>query len=148
MLSVLLVDDDPDHRELFSRVLTADGPRTLADTHRIDAAVLDVRLPQVGGIELCQALRARPATAELPVLMLSAHAQSRIAEAALDAGADDYLIKPVSRGELLTRLEAVMVRRTIATMLTASRAALLAARHALPLNADRVSQLTAPDRAA
>lgn len=73
-----------------------------------DAALLDVMLPGLGGVELCQALRARGRW--MPILMLTARDAIEDRIRGLDAGADDYLVKPFAFGELLARLRALIRR--------------------------------------
>ena len=138
--TVLIADDDADHRELLTLALHRAGHRviTVRDAPAamtalldggIDAALLDVRMPGESGIDLCRRLRAEPATALLPVMLISADVNDQRILAALHAGADDYLTKPFHRAELCARLENLMVRKPAATA-KAATAALAAARAA------------------
>ncbi len=132
---VLVVDDDVDHRDLLRmvlerhayRVLTTadtDGARRLIARGTVDAVLLDVRLPGESGIALCAALRGDPATRTLPVMLVSADAGDERITTGLAAGADDYLVKPFARTELIVRLDSMVARYG---RLAAGRAARLAA---------------------
>jgi signal transduction histidine kinase len=112
---VLVVDDNADLREYLSgllaphyRVVTAaDGRDALDAIHALapDLVVSDVMMPRMTGIELVQALRADPA-AVVPVILLSARAGEEATIEGLECGADDYLTKPFTAGELLARVRA------------------------------------------
>ncbi|HET8567581.1 MAG TPA: response regulator transcription factor [Candidatus Limnocylindria bacterium] len=112
-MRVLLVEDEPSVRDAVSRALrvagheietATDGARALelATDGRYDAIVLDLGLPKVDGIEVCRRLRASGST--VPVLMLTARAAVSDRVEGLDAGADDYVVKPFALDELLARL--------------------------------------------
>jgi two-component system, OmpR family, response regulator MprA len=117
-MKVLIVDDDRALREALRRALTlagydtvlaADGGEALALTATgPDAVVLDVGLPGMDGLEVCRTLRA--SGDRVPVLMLTARDAIADRIDGLDAGADDYLVKPFDVGELKARLRA-LVRR-------------------------------------
>jgi DNA-binding response OmpR family regulator len=136
--TVLVVDDDTDHRELMRLALSrfghhvleaadTDAAGRLLDHHRVDALLLDVRMPGESGIDFCRRLRADPATAILPIMFVTADVNDHHIVAALQAGADDYLTKPFHRAELGLRLDNVLARRNT----TPARAAMLASRGAL-----------------
>jgi two-component system, OmpR family, response regulator MprA len=119
-MHLLVVEDDAAVREALEVVLTLDGFRvsTAADgraglralhSARPDALVLDVLMPGLDGLEVCKRIRA--AGDHTPVLMLTARAEVAERVAGLDAGADDYLVKPFAREELLARVRALL-RRT------------------------------------
>jgi DNA-binding response OmpR family regulator len=76
-----------------------------------DLLVLDLNLPPPDGTEVCRLLRARPATAALPIIMLTARTSEADRVLGLDLGADDYLTKPFSLQELAARIRAVLRRR-------------------------------------
>lgn len=100
-------------REEGYEVLTADNAETgydLAATQGVDAVVLDWMLPGRSGVEVLRELRA--AGLAMPVLMLTARDQVQDRVAGLDAGADDYLVKPFDFSELLARLRALLRRKT------------------------------------
>jgi two-component system, OmpR family, response regulator MprA len=116
---VLVVDDEPTIRSSLSRALklerydadvAGDGAAALdrLGAERFDAIVLDVAMPGVDGLEVCRRLRV--AGDRTPVLMLTARDTVSDRVAGLDAGADDYLIKPFALAELLARLRAVLRR--------------------------------------
>jgi two-component system OmpR family response regulator len=118
-MRVLVVEDDPKMAGLIRRGLREEGMPVdvaangedalwMAGSTRYDALVLDVMLPGIDGFEACERLRADGVTA--PVLMLTARDAIEDRIAGLDGGADDYLTKPFSFGELLARLRA-LVRR-------------------------------------
>ena len=120
MSTILLVEDDPDIRELvayklsrggFEVIEAADGLAALqaARTRPPDAVVLDLGLPRLSGIEVCRELRAAPATAAVPIIMLTGAVRLQELEQAYAAGASDYLVKPFSPRELQRRVEAALV---------------------------------------
>jgi two-component system response regulator MprA len=123
--AVLVVDDDERVAASLRRSLeyagyrvsvAHDGPAALAAVHRERPAlvVLDVLLPGIDGYGVCRAVRADPGTADLMVLMLTARDATPDRVAGLDAGADDYLIKPFDHDELLARVRALLRRRPAA----------------------------------
>jgi two-component system response regulator MprA len=112
---VLLVEDDPAVRGAVERALRGAGHRTelatngaraleVATASPYDAIVLDLGLPDLDGLEVCR--RLRTAGNGVPVLMLTARAAVAERVEGLDAGADDYLVKPFALDELLARLRA------------------------------------------
>ena len=118
-MALLVVDDERSIREAVARALrangyevavAADGETALQNTYvmRPDALVLDVMMPGVDGIEVCRRLRA--SGAKVPVLMLTARDAIHDRVAGLDAGADDYLVKPFALDELLARVRALLRR--------------------------------------
>jgi two-component system, OmpR family, response regulator MprA len=122
----LLVDDDRALREAvgralrlegFSVTLATDGPEALelAAESPPDIVVLDVAMPAMSGLEVCKRMRARGARTS--VLMLTAKDGVRDRVEGLDAGADDYLVKPFSLEELLARVRAGVRRSQVATPL-------------------------------
>jgi two-component system, OmpR family, response regulator MprA len=119
-MRLLVVDDDTPVREALELVLGLDGfdvataangreaMRTIS-TRRPDAVILDVLMPDLDGLEVCRRIRATGD--RTPVLMLTARAEVSERVAGLEAGADDYLVKPFAREELIARLRALL-RRT------------------------------------
>jgi PAS domain S-box-containing protein len=116
-MHILVVDDDQAVRDSLKRSLeysgyevsaAEDGVQALARLAAVrpDAVVMDVMMPRLDGLELVAALRADPRTAGVPVLLLSARAGQEASIEGLEAGADDYLVKPFSSAELLARVRA------------------------------------------
>jgi two-component system response regulator MprA len=119
-VAILVVDDDAGLRRALRRVLVSqgfevevaeDGPAALARLHErpFDLVVLDVMMPGTDGIEICERLRSDGV--EVPVLMLTARDAVRDRVTGLEAGADDYLVKPFANEELVARIRALL-RRT------------------------------------
>ncbi|MEV6347045.1 response regulator [Actinoplanes sp. NPDC051851] len=143
MTTVLIADDEVDHRELLTLALRRAGYEVVSVANAaaavdalgrggIDAALIDVRMPGRSGIELCRDIRGNPATESLPIMVISADVHRNQIMAALHAGADDYLTKPFGREDLAQRLAHLLRRPGSEALRSAasSRAALLAARHA------------------
>jgi two-component system response regulator MprA len=118
-VAILVVDDDASLRKALRRVLVShgfevevaeDGVEALARlrSRPFDAIVLDVMMPGTDGIEVCEQLRAEGD--ELPVLMLTARDAVRDRVIGLEAGADDYLVKPFANEELVARIRALLRR--------------------------------------
>ena len=116
---ILVVDDDPEIRKLLARYIESQGFRVrLAascrelreqlTTHQIDLVVLDVMLPDGSGLDMCRDLRAQ--RSNVPVILLTALKEDVDRIIGLEIGADDYLVKPFGRAELLARIAAVMRR--------------------------------------
>jgi DNA-binding NtrC family response regulator len=113
---VLIVDDDETNLRVLENYLTLDGYRTTVVTtgeqalacFRADSVpelvLLDVMMPGMSGLELCRRIRDRHGPEELPVLFLSARTRTEDVELGLSSGANDYLVKPVGRAELLARV--------------------------------------------
>jgi PAS domain S-box-containing protein len=116
---VLVADDNADMRDYLTRMLrqhwtvdaVSDGAAALARARqrRPDLVLTDVMMPNLGGFGLLAALRADPALANVPVLMLSARAGEESCIRGLEAGADDYIVKPFSGKELVARVQAQLV---------------------------------------
>lgn len=116
---ILLVDDDPSLREVaryaldragFEVIEAADGRAALDRfaRHSVDLVVLDVLMPEVDGLEVCRTLRK---TSQVPVVFLSSRGEEVDRILGLELGGDDYLTKPFSPRELVSRVKAVL-RRT------------------------------------
>ncbi|MGA1014233.1 MAG: response regulator [Limisphaerales bacterium] len=121
-MRVLVVDDEPDAIELIRfnlkasgyDVLTAeDGEEALLKARKFspDLILLDVMLPEIDGLEVCKILRRDPATATLPIIMLTAKASEIDRVLGLEFGADDYVTKPFSPRELVLRVRNLLKRK-------------------------------------
>ena len=119
--TILLVDDEPDLVELIQYALEAEGftvltaadgveGLALAEAERPDLLVVDVMMPRMDGVELTAQVRERGALRLTPILMLTARTDERDEIAGLEAGADDYLPKPVSPKRLVSRVKALLRR--------------------------------------
>jgi CheY-like chemotaxis protein len=118
---ILVVDDDPDICTLVNRALSQEGhivieassgqeALALIDAQAPDLLVLDLLMPEQGGLEVLKILRTRPATAALPVLVLTALDDEVNTRAGFDLGATDYLTKPFSIPQLAARVRACLAR--------------------------------------
>ncbi|MDA0232251.1 MAG: response regulator transcription factor [Chloroflexi bacterium] len=119
--TILVVDDEQDILELVSirldmagyrTVLAASGEEALRSffVERPDLAIVDIDLPAMDGIELCSRMREM---SDIPVIFLSAMGSELDRVKGLQAGADDYIVKPFAKEELVARVEAVMRRATM-----------------------------------
>lgn len=121
MARILLVDDEKDLVWAVRHSLTDEGyevytahdgieASSIARRHRPDIFVLDIIMPRLDGLQLCQILRRDPNLASVPILFLTARRQVEDRIAGLDEGGDDYLIKPFDMRELKARLRALLRR--------------------------------------
>jgi two-component system, OmpR family, alkaline phosphatase synthesis response regulator PhoP len=121
MSAILVVEDDRDIAELIAHYLQkaghsvdrlSSGSEVMARLRerRADLVVLDLMLPGMDGLLVCQAMRADPATAAVPVIMLTARGEESDRVAGLELGADDYVTKPFSPKELVARVAARLRR--------------------------------------
>ena len=119
--TVLVVEDDPVILRLlevnfelegFDVLLAHDGSEgiELPRTKRPDLIVSDIMMPKTSGLELVEALRADEATRTIPIILLSAKAQTGDLKAGMDAGADDYITKPFEPLDLVDRVNALLSR--------------------------------------
>ncbi|MDA1088782.1 MAG: phosphate regulon transcriptional regulator PhoB [Proteobacteria bacterium] len=118
---ILIVEDETPQAEMLRYNLESEGFRTVIastgeeafqhmDVEVPDLAVVDWMLPEWSGIEICRALRARPETQQLPIIMLTARGEEGDRVLGLEAGADDYVIKPYSPREMVARVKALLRR--------------------------------------
>ena len=121
---VLIADDNEPNRELLEVYLTdidcdiataVDGKDTLDQVAKFhpDVILLDVMMPKLSGFEVCQRLKADPATSPIMVLMVTALGELGDIERAVEAGTDDFLSKPVNRVELVKRVENMLKLRHV-----------------------------------
>ena len=121
MSQILVVEDDPDIAELIRHYLEKSGhavqvlgsggavlPKVRGE--RPDLIVLDLMLPGLDGLMVCQALRSDPLTAAIPIIMVTARGDEADRIAGLELGADDYVTKPFSAKELAARVSALLRR--------------------------------------
>lgn len=120
--TILLVEDEPAILDLLEfalvpkgyklvRALNADEARQAIRGQLPDLVILDWMMPGESGVQLARALRADPRTRPLPIIMLTAKAEEGDKITGLDAGADDYVTKPFSPRELISRINALLRRR-------------------------------------
>jgi CheY-like chemotaxis protein len=113
---ILLVEDDEPNRDMLARRLTKQGYQVvvaveghegmqLAQAQTPDLILMDLSLPLLNGWEATRRLKALPATRSIPVIALTAHAMVGDREKALDAGCDDYDIKPIEFSRLLDKIQ-------------------------------------------
>jgi DNA-binding response OmpR family regulator len=119
---ILIADDNPEGVELLEAYLSGtdydtavahDGEETLRkvqDWHP-DVILLDIMMPKISGFEVCKRLRAKPETANIVVLMVTALDQHSDIDRAVEAGTDDFLTKPINKAELLLRVKAALASR-------------------------------------
>jgi two-component system phosphate regulon response regulator PhoB len=118
---ILIADDEPEAVELvafnlkqagFDVVTAADGEEALkkARAQLPALVVLDVMMPELDGLEVCKMLRRDPATAAIPIILLTAKAAEIDRVLGLELGADDYLTKPFSPRELVLRIKKILER--------------------------------------
>jgi len=118
---ILIVEDQSDivrmleynlEKEGFRTVSASDGREALrrAEKERPDIILLDLMLPELDGLEVCRLLRQNPDSAHIPVIMLTAKGRETDKIVGLGLGADDYITKPFSVGELIARVKAVLRR--------------------------------------
>jgi pilus assembly protein CpaE len=118
---ILIVDDDRDSLKLIGLMLqrrgyqitvAQNGAQSLAkaESDKPDLIILDVMMPDIDGYEVCRRLRMNSQTAHIPIIMFTAKTQVTDKVAGFQAGADDYLTKPVHPAELASRVESVLLR--------------------------------------
>lgn len=118
--TILIIDDEPQIRRVMRTTLTSQGYSVveaksgeealdLIRAERADLIILDVNLPGISGLETCREIRA---SSDVPIIMLTVRNTERDKVQALDAGADDYVVKPFGVEELMARIRATLRRAT------------------------------------
>lgn len=116
---VLVVDDEEMTRKLLRLMLERDGfviveaedgleALDIIKREMPDVIIMDVMMPNMDGFSACQALRSKPETAEIPIILLSARAQAEAIRAGLSAGANRYMTKPISKPELVQTIHELL----------------------------------------
>jgi two-component system NtrC family sensor kinase len=134
--SILIVDDDPTMRRMLTEILTgagykvvaaADAPEALRLAYGTgcDLIVLDLEMPEFNGIALCRLLRAQHSTRQLPILALSGNSDEETKIEAFQAGVDDYIVKPSTPRELLSRIRVHLENASLTQTLVGSNRELL-----------------------
>lgn len=123
MKTILIIDDDEDIREIISYNLTKEGYTVISAKNGIEGIkkakknipsliLLDVMMPEMDGMEVCQILRAEEATKDIKICFLTARSEDYSQIAGFDAGADDYVTKPVKPKVLASRINAILRRKS------------------------------------
>ena len=118
---ILIIEDERDIARMLEYNLKKEGFRTIGasdgrealrrvERERPDIILLDLMLPEIDGLEVCRELKRNRDTAGIPVIMLTAKSQETDKIVGLELGADDYITKPFSVGELIARIKAVLRR--------------------------------------
>jgi two-component system cell cycle response regulator DivK len=121
MPKILLVEDNEMNRDMLSRrlqrkgfevAIAVDGRQgvAMAQAAAYDVILMDMSLPEVDGWDATRQLRAAPATKEVPIIALTAHAMSGDREKAIEAGCDDYDTKPIELERLLGKIQVLLGR--------------------------------------
>ena len=159
MSQILVVEDDPDIAQLIGHYLEkaghavevlASGKAVMPKVRRNppDLVVLDLMLPELDGLMICQAMRTDPQTAAIPIIMVTARGEEADRITGLELGADDYVTKPFSPKELAARVTALLRRAarpaTAGGILRYGPIAIDADRHAVTVSGEEV-RLTAKE---
>lgn len=119
MARILIAEDEPDIRELVAFTLrfaghevitTSNGEEALHKATEIipDLILMDVRMPKMTGYDACRAMKADPVLRDIPVVFLSAKGQDSEIQTGLDAGAEEYLLKPFAPDQLTERVRSIL----------------------------------------
>jgi DNA-binding response OmpR family regulator len=121
MAKILIAEDEPDIRELVAFMLRFAGYEVSAASNGEEAVqaatrdipdliLMDVRMPRMTGYDACRIMKASPTLRDVPVVFLSAKGQESEIQSGLDAGAEEYLLKPFSPDELTNRVRTILSR--------------------------------------
>lgn len=121
MARILIAEDEPDIRELVAFTLrfaghevttTSNGEEAVQQASQIipDLILMDVRMPKMTGYDACRVMKTNPALKDIPVVFLSAKGQDSEIQSGLDAGAEDYLLKPFAPDQLTQRVRAILAK--------------------------------------
>lgn len=121
MARILIAEDEPDIRELVAFTLrfagheviaTSNGEEALHKASEInpDIILMDVRMPRMTGYDACRAMKSDPLLKNIPVVFLSAKGQDSEIQTGLEAGAEDYLLKPFAPDQLTERVKVILAK--------------------------------------
>ncbi len=121
MAKILIAEDEPDIRELVAFILrfaghevvaTSNGEEALLQAPLVmpDVILMDVRMPRMTGYDACRAMKAHPLLRDVPVVFLSAKGQDAEIQAGMEAGAEEYLLKPFAPDQLVERVRAILAK--------------------------------------
>lgn len=121
MARILIAEDEPDIRELVAFTLrfaghevtpTSNGEEAYQTALKIipDLILMDVRMPKMTGYDACRAMKAEPSIRDIPVVFLSAKGQDSEIQTGLEAGAEEYLLKPFAPDQLVERVKAILAK--------------------------------------
>jgi DNA-binding response OmpR family regulator len=121
MAKILIAEDEPDIRELVAFMLRFAGYEVLSASNGEEAVqtasreipdliLMDVRMPRMTGYDACRVMKANPDLHDVPVVFLSAKGQESEIQSGLEAGAEEYLLKPFSPDELTNRVRAILAK--------------------------------------
>jgi len=121
MARILIAEDEPDIRELVAFTLrfaghevtpTSNGEEAYEKAQEIvpDLIMMDVRMPKMTGYDACRAMKQTPAIKDIPVVFLSAKGQDSEIQIGLEAGAEEYLLKPFAPDQLVERVKIILAK--------------------------------------
>jgi CheY-like chemotaxis protein len=121
MARILIAEDEPDIRDLVAFTLrfaghevtpTSNGEEAFNQASQVmpDLILMDVRMPKMTGYEACRAMKATPDLKHIPVVFLSAKGQDSEIQTGLDAGAEEYLLKPFAPDQLVQRVKEILAK--------------------------------------